>query len=187
MTASYRLHQQKLIEQYINCKDNGRSELMAEVFTEDAVLTMKVESPNISFPAETKRIQAIKKVLVDDFNQQYQDIYTYCFDDTLFFKEQFCHCNWMVVMTDKHSAEVRLGCGRYDWQFKAGPVALVQSLEINIEQMQILEPPVSQQIYQQLKSINYPWCRQQPMIDLLQVQPSLSPCVKSIQAWHCHS
>jgi uncharacterized protein (DUF1499 family) len=47
-------------------------------------------------------------------------------------------CRWLVGMSEKANGKVRVGCGRYDWQFQATGAGLADRPAITIEMMQVL-------------------------------------------------
>jgi hypothetical protein len=76
------LDSKQLISRYISAKDGSKPHLMQSVFSENATLNMRVNSDNISFPADTAGVNDITDVLIHKFNQTYENIYTLCLTDT---------------------------------------------------------------------------------------------------------
>lgn len=144
------------IETYIRAKDENRPHLMPGVFAQDASLQMKVETENISFPPGSKGIEAITQVLVRDFVRAYENIYTFCLDNSPSDDEAAFRCRWLVGMSDKETNSIRVGCGYYDWQF--GSSELVQNLTITIKTMLILSSNHHRQVMSWLSHLPYPWC-----------------------------
>jgi hypothetical protein len=144
------------IQTYIRAKDENRPHLMPGAFALDASLEMKVETENISFPPASKGIEAITQVLVRDFVRTYENIYTFCLDNSPSDGEADFRCRWLVGMSDKETKSIRVGCGYYDWQF--GSSELVQNLTITIKTMLILSSNHHRQVMNWLSHLPYPWC-----------------------------
>ena len=142
---------------YLRAKDGNRPHLMAQAFTEDASLAMLVNTGAISFPPLSGGREAIAEVLVRRFSQTYENVYTLCLAappgelDTRF------ACDWLVVMTERESGAVRVGCGRYDWCF-APKSHLAERLAITIESMQSLSSCDMEAVMDWVTALPYPWC-----------------------------
>jgi hypothetical protein len=144
------------IETYIHAKDGNRPHLMARAFTRDAELVMEVKTQEIAFPDTVKGVGAMANVLVSQFAQRYENIYTLCMgappdDETSFL------CSWLVCMTEKGSGATRVGLGGYEWlsEDRSGRVS---SLRITIEEMKTLPADVSQAVLEWVDALPYPWC-----------------------------
>src|SRR5438552_15096278 len=110
------------IATYIRAKDENRPYLMARAFAETATLEMVVKTDTVSFPSITNGVEAISDVLVRRFAQTYENVRTFCFTPCPRLDDVRFSCHWLVGMSEKESRMVRIGCGRYDWQFRAeGP------------------------------------------------------------------
>jgi hypothetical protein len=144
------------IQTYIRAKDENRPHLMPGAFAPDVSLEMKVETENISFPPASKGIEAITQVLVRDFVRSYENIYTFCLENSPSDDEADFRCRWLVGMSDKETKSIRVGCGYYDWQFGSGE--LVQNLTITIKAMLIISPDHHRQVMNWLSHLPYPWC-----------------------------
>src|SRR5580698_825757 len=134
------------IETYIHAKDGNRPHLMPNAFKVDAELVMEVKTEEISFPTLVKGVDGISAVLVSQFAQRYENIYTLCMgeppdDETTF------RCNWLVCMTEKVSGAARVGFGSYEWLCPDGS-GEISKLQITIEEMKILPSESSQLILQ---------------------------------------
>ncbi len=169
-----------LISRYIQAKDHSKPHLMSMVFAPDAVLTMQVNSENITFPAEVVGVEAITHTLVTEFNQRYQNIYTLCLSDTVKNERDHLSCRWLVGMTDKASGECRFGFGDYDWVFD-GSSRLVSQLTIRIDEMRILPAQASNLLLGWLASQHYPWVSS---AELLASWPALES-LKGVDAVLC--
>ena len=150
---------ENILRGYFHAKDENRPHLLSQVFAEDAHLEMRVKSDAITFPAATQGRDTITDVLVRKFGQTYENVYSFYLQRPLpdTFTDQYS-CDWMVVMSDKESRNLRVGCGRYDWQFQAESPCLVTHLHITIEAMQKIAPDPEQTILSWAARLPYPWC-----------------------------
>lgn len=144
------------IETYIHAKDGNRPHLMRSAFMVDAELAIDVKTEEISFPTLVKGVDSISAVLVSQFAQRYENIYTLCMgtppdDETTF------RCNWLVCMTEKVSGAARVGFGKYEWLSQDGS-GRVSKLNITIEEMKNLPGELSQLILEWVRMLPYPWC-----------------------------
>jgi hypothetical protein len=147
----------RAIEEYISAKDGNHPHLIEDAFTRDAKLSIRVNSSNISFPSETKGSDEISNVLVTQFSQRFENVYTLCIcnppEDT---SETFV-CTWLVCMTEKDSGAVRVGLGIYEWQLDASDQK-IQNLAITIDQMHVLEKRHRSSVLNWIRRLPYPWC-----------------------------
>jgi hypothetical protein len=146
------------IRTYLRAKDENRPHLMKLAFAETAILEMTVETGAISFPPVTEGIDAIAKVLVRDFGQAYENIYTFCLTNPPSGNDGSFRCRWMVGMSEKASGAVRVGCGYYDWSFQIAEPHLVERLRITIKMMKVLPPENLGPVMGWLFKMPYPWC-----------------------------
>lgn len=146
------------IHNYILAKDGNRPHLLQHVFAENAVLEMVVKTDAIAFPSLSKGIESIMDVLVRKFGQTYENVYTLCLEDSPVKSSDSFSCKWLVVMSEKTSGIVRVGCGRYDWLFQPEEAHLVEKLIITIENMQ-LHPKENLNVFMDwISNLPYPWC-----------------------------
>ena len=146
---------EKAIRSYIRAKDNNKSHLMGDLFEDSASLIMEVKTDKIAFPSQTNGLCSITNVLVKDFNQKYDNIYTFCMTDSAINDENMTLCKWAVVMTDKEKEIIRIGFGDYKWTFNND---LVSQLTIVIEKMIVLEKAYSKEVFSWVDKQDYPWC-----------------------------
>lgn len=144
------------IETYIRAKDGNRPHMMHSAFTADAELVMEVNTEEISFPTLVKGVDNISAVLVSQFAQRYENIYTLCMgtppdDETTF------RCNWLICMTEKVSGAARVGFGNYEWRGQGGS-GRVSKLNITIEEMKNLPGELGPMILEWVRTLPYPWC-----------------------------
>ncbi|EJL83240.1 hypothetical protein PMI15_02715 [Polaromonas sp. CF318] len=156
---------------YLRAKDGNRPYLLADAFTPDALLEMVVKTATMSFPPASRGREAIGDVLVRKFARNYENVYTFCLSSAPRNDAGVFSCDWLVIMTEKESRAVRVGCGRYDWCFACS--GLAECLSITIETMQSLPPAMQDEILPWACGLPYPWCtaeavaRGAPTIDLL--------------------
>lgn len=162
----------QLISLYLRSKDENKPHLIPSVFSPDAVLSMNLKTNNISFPATTVGVENIKKVLINDFSESYENVYTFCFKDSIQNEKNQLFCNWLVGMSDKKNKKVRVGWGKYQWEFTEEKNPLVLNLTIEIEDMVILDPNLMSEIMSWLNNASYPWCDKK---QLLQSMPNIKP------------
>ena len=146
------------IATYIRAKDCNRPYLMEAAFTKDATVEMVVTTAGMSFPPQLKGIEELTQVLVSRFNQTYENIHTFCLSSPPGRARPSYSCDWLVGMSEKDSRAVRVGCGRYDWGFRAPDLVLVERLRITIEHMQSLPSHSCPDVMSWLARLPYPWC-----------------------------
>lgn len=148
----------RAITTYILAKDGNRPDLLRQAFAPQATLEMIVNTSAISFPSRVEGAAAIAQVLVSRFNQQYENIYTFCLGEPPASGAPAHTCKWLVGMSVKETAEVRVGCGHYHWQFD--PVSgLAVQLTIRIEHMQVSTADDVRPVMDWLQGLGYPWCK----------------------------
>jgi hypothetical protein len=143
---------------YIQAKDGNRPCLMRRAFVDDAVLEMVVKTDVIAFPASARGLDAITDVLIRRFVEDYENVYTFCLAPPPHGRTDRFSCRWLVGMSSRSSGAPRVGCGRYDWQFRAAADGMVEQLKITIERMHILPPDRLGAIMGWFDELPYPWC-----------------------------
>ena len=171
----------QVIENYLRAKDENRPYLMERAFAENAKLEMVVSSGTIAFPPVSIGLPAISDVLVRRFAQTYENVHTICVsappaDDQFSFS-----CNWLVGMSEKESRSVRVGCGRYDWQFQSQGQRLVDRLAITIERMELLPPSHLASVVEWLSRLPYPWCAAQAALAGIPSHELLRPIQQGLE------
>jgi hypothetical protein len=157
---------------YFHAKDENRPHILERVFEAGAELVVVDHASSMSFPARTVGREAITDVLVRNFGQTYENIYSFYLRRPQAAAEAFS-CGWLVTMSEKQSKSVRVGCGRYDWLFAKGAPRLATHLTITIQAMQLLPPAELAAVLTWVQALNYPWCavgevaRAAPSIGLL--------------------
>lgn len=172
MATNLPLSDKQLISTYIQAKDTNRPVYMPQAFADDARLVMKVDTDAISFPPRTEGCDAISQVLVRNFGQTWDNVFTWCIEDSVELSATETVCQWLVCMTEKSSGEIRLGCGRYRWQFSGeGDQRRVSQLTIEIDQMNVLAATLHAEVYPGAIQLNWPWCTRSEALKQL---PALS-------------
>ncbi|WP_445571992.1 hypothetical protein [Pseudomonas sp. E102] len=165
------------IEQYIRAKDGNRPHLLDQAFTNDATLDMVVCTGSISFPDHVEGRGAIGDVLVSRFNQTFENVYTFCLDAPPASNAETLQCRWMVAMADKHSGEVRVGCGRYDWRFRPQSW-LAEGLTITISHMKTLPADDLSVVMAWVSRLAYPWCSVDDAMDAVPDSSALKDVIQ---------
>jgi len=142
---------------YLRAKDGNKPHLLAQAFTIDACLVMDVKTGAIAFPPVSTGREAIAQVLVRQFSQTYENIYTVCLSAPPANNALAFSCDWLVVMSEKSGGDIRAGCGRYDWNF-ACDSHLVNRLTITIRTMLTLPPHTLDNMTRWASALPYPWC-----------------------------
>lgn len=165
------------VETYIRAKDGNRRHLIAQAFSAGASLTMQVNTTAIAFPSAVSGCEAIADVLVSEFSQKYENVYTFCIGEAPAAGAAW-HCDWLVCMTEKGTGNARVGFGEYDWA--ADPASgLIDALVITIAEMTTLAPDTAQPILQWAQQLPYPWC---PASRLTLDTPSFTPVARIVAA-----
>ena len=168
------------IEHYIHAKDGNRPDLLRHCFTPDASLEMTVRTATIAFPAQASGRAAIADILVRNFAQTYENVYTLCIGQPPAGHASTHACQWLVGMSVKASGELRIGCGDYLWQFVPGS-GLVRHLSITIEHMQVYAAQDLEPVMNWLQSLDYPWCLPGEMIEGVAQISNIAPVIEYLQ------
>jgi len=163
-----------LVNRYIKAKDSNKPHLMSSVFSENAVLEMKVKSDNISFPPNVTGCKQITEILVREFSQSYENIYTICVSDTVEQSSATLNCRWLVGMTETSSGLHKVGFGDYFWLFDATKNVLVSQLTIIIDSMVILPSERQSALMPWLDSLPAPWALSSEILVSMPNIPELS-------------
>jgi len=171
------LNKTDAIQTYLLAKDGNRPHALNFAFTEDAIVNMDVRTESIAFPNSLAGRRAISDTLVSQFNQQYENIYTFCIGDRPEILENQFRCNWLVVMSEKKTESVRVGCGQYDWVFSAKS-GKVQTLDIKINIMETGSAVDLLEVMTWVAALPYPWCN---LTTLVTNPPQNSAVLKVVQ------
>jgi hypothetical protein len=167
--------QAEAIETYLRSKDQNRPDLMKLAFAQTAILEMAVNTAAISFPPISNGLDAITKVLVADFGNANENVYTFCLTRPPKGNNVQFSCDWLVGMSLKESGAVRVGCGRYDWFFQTVVPGLVERLKITIDAMEVLPAENLVPVMGWLSKLPYPWCLADEAIRAMPTLAELAP------------
>lgn len=148
---------------YLKAKDENKPNLMESIFEEDAVLIMNVQSQNIDFPSRVQGCAQISKILVEDFAVQYEDVYSFCLEESLHITNDELSVDWFVCMRDKKTKDLKLGQGKYKWQFNSNKK--VKLLEIDINKMHILLKKQSSKVFEWINKIPTKWVLKESLVE----------------------
>ena len=163
---------QAVLRNYFHAKDENRPHILERVFEPSAELVVINHTSAISFPARTIGREAIADVLVRNFGQTYENVYSLYLSRPPADAAAFS-CGWLVAMSEKQSKSARVGCGRYDWSFAKAVPHLATHLIITIHAMQVLPAAELAAVLAWVQALSYPWCtaeevvRSAPSIELL--------------------
>jgi hypothetical protein len=163
-----------VLRNYLHAKDENRPHILDAVFEIDAELEIRNHSAAIAFPALTRGRSAIADVAVRSFGQTYENVYTFCLDRPVGPQRHF-ECGWLVAMTAKAGGTVRVGCGRYDWEFGDRRPHLATRLVITISAMEMLAASTSATILESIGRLDYPWSSAAQVRSALDRSPALEP------------
>ncbi len=152
----------KAIETYVKAKDENRPHLLSRAFADNATVHMIVDTEAISFPPVMSGLSSITDVLVRQFGQSYENVYTLCLSPPPEYGTTNFVCRWLVGMSHKQDRSVRVGGGLYEWSM---PVDRVENLRIKITTMQELDPGTIDPVMRWLAELPYPWCSAAEALD----------------------
>jgi hypothetical protein len=179
MAHTHDLLPEQVLRNYFHAKDENRPHLLGDVFDADAVLEVLNHSDAISFPAVTQGREAISDVLVRQFGQCYENIYSFYLSRPSGVADAFS-CPWLVAMTVKADGAVRVGCGRYDWTFRSQSPRLASRLVITISAMTVLPASAADAVLGWILRLPYPWItRDRVDADALDI-PSVRAVLQSL-------
>ena len=164
----------KIISGYVEAKDENKPHLMEYVFAKSATLKIKSKAANISFPSKVAGLVGITEVLVNHFNDTYEDVTTICLSDTVDEKNNQLSCRWLVGMTERLSGSSRVGCGEYLWRFEGNELLRADHLTIVIDHMAILSGGNQTDVMHWLKNLPYPWAFTNDVLSTMPDLPLLS-------------
>jgi hypothetical protein len=145
-----------VLRNYFRAKDENRPHLLDATFASDATLVVQNKTTAISFPSQTAGRNGIADVLVRNFGQTYENVYSFYLSRPTGELARFT-CHWLVAMTEKSTGAVRVGSGEYDWVFSESPPRLAKGLTITIARMQVLPATAMPAVYAWISRLTYPW------------------------------
>lgn len=150
----------QLVSLYVRAKDRHQPHLMALTFEEDATLRMVVNTDAITFPPEAAGLENITGTLVNDFHARFNNVYTFCINESEVEFTNELRCTWLVGMTDSETGALRIGCGEYHWEFnkrKSNDEFRVRQLVIVINSMIVLPAESALVVLPWLDTLPHPW------------------------------
>ncbi|MED5621308.1 nuclear transport factor 2 family protein [Ideonella sp. BN130291] len=174
---------QYLIETYLQAKDGNRPHLMARAFAADATVNVASLRRTAAPPARLQGLEAITAALVSEVDQACENIYSFCLqrpDEPL--KASAFTCDWLFVMTQRSSGDVRIGCGRYDWRFRFTDRWLVQRLDIVVAGIEVLPPSMWQAALAWVNTLGYPWSSSDEVLAYWPGEPRLDALKRFVAA-----
>lgn len=163
------------ITTYFHAKDGNRPVLMRRAFAEDVELEMVVKTEAISFPGTARGLAEIEEVLVRRIATDFENVHSFGLARPSEANRQRFSCPWLVAMSARADGALRVGVGRYDWQFSADARCLVEKLTITIDVMQILPAGELAPIMGWIGRLPYPWCRPDEVVAAMPRLEQLSP------------
>jgi len=156
------------LNRYIDGKDNNRPAVLKALYCSDAVLAFSLDDQSMSFPTRVEGAQEIAKVLSGDFNQRYQRVKTwYLTQPVADGTDQVTEQPWLVMMQEKASGDIRIGCGFYNWRFETNCNPLqVSAHHIHIHTMLSFPSTRESWLIELQQSLAYPWSS----VDLVEAQ-----------------
>ena len=169
------------VHTYCRAKDGNRPHLLATAFADDAWLEWAVDGALLFPHSVSQGREAITRSLVGHFGRTCENVYTFCLQrpGEQGSASQFS-CDWLAGMSAKDSGQVRVGCGRYDWQFQHEPPHRVQGLKISVAVMKVLPPPALATVTEWLAGLPYPWCQAAAMAAAAPDLPALQPVLEHL-------
>jgi hypothetical protein len=168
-----------VLRTYFHAKDENRPHLLDSVFSPHARLEIVSHADTIALPALSTGREAISDVLVRRFGQTYENVYSFYLRRPPTSAERFS-CNWLVAMSEKDARNVRVGCGRYDWQFEGEAPHLAARLLITVEAMQVLPPTALGPVLCWVRQLSYPWSSAQDALESAPGIEALSPVLEHL-------
>jgi hypothetical protein len=177
MSCTQQPSPESLVASYLRAKDENRPYRMPAVFAPEACLEMVVRTPTIAFPAAASELEGVTEVLIREFNRTYENIHTFCLQRPPPIASEFA-CDWMVAMSEKATRAVRVGCGRYDWRFRAAEPHLVSHFVITIETMTVLPAGLLAPVMDWVTALPYPWCPPETLVRSAPPIAALEPVLR---------
>lgn len=164
----------RLLGLYVEGKDGNRPEILREIYVPEAIVLFDIRTPNISFPPEIRRNDAIAEVLSADFNRRFLSPRTYYVEDLPETIEDTAVRNlpWLVIMREASTGQVNVGWGLYDWFFVYTPEGSIHPWRIkrhhiSIWEMITMEDRDGTLLGNLQADLSYPWPGQEEVQDHL--------------------
>ena len=167
---------------YFHAKDGNRPFLMRRAFAEDAQLEMVVKTEAISFPSTAQGLAEVEEALVRRIATDFENGYSFGLARPTEADRPRFSCPWLVAMSARSDGALRVGVGRYDWQFSSDARCLVEKLVITIDVMQVQPAAELDRIIGWVASLPYPWCRPDEVVATMPAVEELSPIARYLKA-----
>lgn len=167
---------------YFHAKDGNRPFLMRRAFAPDVQLEMVVKTEAISFPSTARGLAEVEEVLVRRIATDFENVYSFGLARPTEADRHRFSCPWLVAMSARSDGALRVGVGRYDWQFSPDPQCLVEKLVITIDVMHVLPAAELDRIIGWVASLPYPWCRPDEVMATMPAIEELSPIARYLKA-----
>lgn len=167
---------------YFHAKDGNRPFLMRRAFAPDVQLEMVVKTEAISFPSTAQGLAEVEEVLVRRIATDFENVYSFGLARPTEADRLRFSCPWLVAMSARSDGALRVGVGRYDWQFSPDARCLVEKLVITIDVMQVLPAAELDRIIGWVAGLPYPWCRPDEVIATMPANEALSPIARYLKA-----
>jgi hypothetical protein len=167
---------------YFHAKDGNRPFLMRRAFAPGVQLEMAVKTEAISFPSTAQGLAEVEEVLVRRIATDFENVYSFGLARPTEADRLRFSCPWLVAMSARSDGALRVGVGRYDWQFSPDARCLVERLVITIDMMQVLPAAELERIIGWVAGLPYPWCRPDEVIATMPANEALSPIARYLKA-----
>ena len=161
-----------ILEKYILGKDKDRFDILETIYESGAKVTFEINSAAISFPSEIVGNKEIAKVLSSDFNKKFDHVKTYCLSREFPFVAEgtILKQKWLVLMREKASNRICVGCGFYGWHFTTKPNSpdQIKHHHISIHDMLNLSDWSLSSLLDLQMRFSYPWLEQDNAIEVLE-------------------
>lgn len=162
----------ELLAKYVEGKDLDRHKILEEIYCQTATVSFEIIADNINFPREIYGNIEIAKILSSEFNKKYDFIRTYYLSshfpdiDSLLISQQ----NWLVIMRDKTSGNIRVGTGYYNWEFESKKKTEYKIKHHKIFIYTMLELPSESLglLHDLQRKFTYPWIEKEIVVQSLE-------------------
>ena len=155
---------------------------MRRAFAPDVQLEMVVKTEAISFPSTAQGLAEVEEVLVRRIATDFENVYSFGLARPTEADRLRFSCPWLVAMSARSDGALRVGVGRYDWQFSPDARCLVEKLVITIDVMQVLPAAELERVIGWVAGLPYPWCRPDEVIATMPANEALSPIARYLKA-----
>ncbi|WP_428677991.1 hypothetical protein [Reyranella sp.] len=170
------------VSTYFHAKDGNRPFLMRRAFAEDARLEMVVKTDAISFPGTARGLPELEEVLVRRIATDFENVHSFGLRLPAESDRRHFACPWLVAMSARSEGALRVGSGRYEWQFSSDARCLVEKLIITIDVMEVLPATDLGSVMGWITDLPYPWCRPDEVVHGMPRLEALAPVERYLKA-----